>query len=138
MSTRILATSADWQLCAEFEAIWVTDDKGQRWCIGEMYGNPETGLITWDGRYAVVIGCGILVADLERFGELMLSHQSWPIAPIAQILCDLQEQLHFEPLCVQVEQDDQVYRIRVVTDLLGESPGIYELRLPSLQFIRLQ
>ena len=64
-----LAAAAGWSVLAEFETVTAQRPDGARWEIGWMYGNPEAALITWENTYAVVVGCGMIVADLRRFGE---------------------------------------------------------------------
>ena len=78
----VLASHREWKIWADFETITLENPAGQRWEIGDMYGNPQGGLITSDEKYAVVIGCGVMIADLNRFGEVITGSSSWLETPV--------------------------------------------------------
>lgn len=135
-SSFVLASRCDWNVWADFEAVTMENPAGQRWTLGEMYGNPKAGLMTNDENYAVVIGCGVMIADLSRFGEAITDGSSWLETPVVQLFCQAsppgvwpaRHEWHFEA----VYEADVVNEIRLVADLNSVYGGIYQLRLPDL------
>ncbi|GGR95892.1 hypothetical protein [Deinococcus sedimenti] len=124
-----LAAAAGWSVLAEFETVTVQRPDGARWDIGWMYGNPEAALITWENTYAVVVGCGVIVADLRRFGEPVTPGLD---GPDPHLRADPPEPWWFE----NVYQQD-VGRVRLVADVYSEQAGVYDLDLSTRQFTRL-
>lgn len=123
----VLSSKHNWKIWADFEAVTLENPTGQRWKIGEMYGNPQAGLITSDERYAVIIGCGIMIADLSRFGE-RISGSGWPKTPVIHLLCE-PPGTFFEA----VYEPGEPGHLRVVKKIGSEQGGVYELQLPDLR-----
>lgn len=132
----VLAQLGGWKIWADYEALSIENLAGERWKIGEMYGNPQAALITMDEKYAVVVGCGVMVADLCRFGGRITKQTSLEQTPVVHFLCEPDPpavglpsaQWHFEALYETGEIDV----VRLVTDLYSDYGGIYEMRLPDL------
>lgn len=131
----VLASHREWKIWADFETITLENPAGQRWEIGDMYGNPQAGLVTCDEKYAVVIGCGVMIADSNRFGEVITGSSSWLETPVVHSLCQpsppgvwpAPHEWHFETV-----YEADVSKVRLVADLDSDYGGIYEMRLPDL------
>ena len=124
-----LTSAAGWSVLAEFETVIVQSPDGARWEIGWMYGDPEAAVITWGGTYAVVVGCGVIVADLRRFGETITPS---PDSPVIHIRADPSETWWFEAVYQQ-----EAGHVRLVADVYSDQAGVYDLDLSTLRFTTL-
>ncbi|QFP75876.1 hypothetical protein [Deinococcus sp. AJ005] len=132
-TSRKLVESGNYSIWSDFEYIEIRDANGRRWEVGYMYGNPEAALITWDERYAVVVGCGIMVCDLQRFDETVSVGQTWEDSPVVHLLAEPSDFWGFV-LAKQVYQDNAHSEIRLATDLMDKHIGIYTLNTETLVF----
>lgn len=127
----LLAERGGWQVLADSETVTIGNFAGHRWEIGWMYGNPVSALITADENYAVVVGCGVLVADLTCFGEDVGEGQTWAQTPVIHLLASPDEHWFFEG----VYEGQTSGAVQLVADLSGEQAGIYELVLQTLALV---
>ena len=123
---RCLARSKNYSVWADYEAVIIRDVKGTTWAVDEMYGNPQATIITWDERYAVVVGCGIMICDLMRFGEKTGNGKTWKTTSVISLMSDPGDTWWFA-LIEQVFQDEDRIEIRLATDLMDPHIGIYSL-----------
>ncbi|MCD0171555.1 hypothetical protein IHN32_16815 [Deinococcus sp. 14RED07] len=124
-----LTSAAGWSVLADFETVTVQRPDGARWEIGWMYGNPEAGVITWDSTYAVVVGYGVIVADLRRFGEPIAPD---PDSPAIHLQADPSEPWWFEAVYQQ-----EAGHVRLVADVYSDQAGVYDLDLSTRRFTTL-
>ncbi|WP_420596063.1 hypothetical protein [Deinococcus sp.] len=132
-TSRKLVESGNYSVWSDFEDVEIRNADGRLWKAGNMYGNPEAALITWDERYAVVIGCGIMICDLQRFGETVCAGQTWEESPTVHLLAEPSDFWNFV-LVEQVYQNDVHSEIRLVTALMDQYIGIYTLNTETLVF----
>ena len=127
----VLAERGGWQVVADSETVYVLNLSGTRWDIGWLYGNPCGALVTADENYVVVVGCGVLVADLTCFGEEVAPGETWAQTPAVHLLASPGEHWFFEG----VYEGGSPGAVQVVADLGGEHAGVYELVLSTLALV---
>jgi len=64
-----LASSTTYQVRNDYENVYVDAQDGRTWQVGDFYGDPYAALITWDERWAVIVGEGALVIRLDALGD---------------------------------------------------------------------
>lgn len=127
----LLTERGGWQVLADGETVTIGNFAGNRWEVGWMYGNSAGALITADENYAVVVGCGVLVADLTCFGEEVAPGETWAQTPVVHLLASPGEHWFFEG----VYEGPTPGAVQLVADLSGEQAGIYELVLQTLALV---
>ncbi|GGQ95471.1 hypothetical protein [Deinococcus ruber] len=128
-----LAQQGKYSVWGDFEYISIKYIDGRIWQIGSMYGDPQAALITWDERYAVIIGCGVMICDLQRFGERVRDSLTWEKSPVVHLMAD-PENIWWFSAVEQVLQDDVRSELRIATDLKDEHVGIYSLNPATFEF----
>ena len=128
-----LAQRNNFLVYGDQDYVYVKHSDGRIWDVGGMYGNAVAALITWDGRYAVVVGCGIVICDLTRFGENVRNGTTWKTTPVVSLMGDPEDSWWFA-LVEQVLHDGDRIEIRLATDLTDSHVGIYSLNPQSFEF----
>jgi hypothetical protein len=126
----LLAESASYALWADGHTLEICRPDGFCWPLGEMYGTPVAGLITRTERYAVIIGCGVMVCDLHRFGQPFAVGLNWTQAPVVYLKSEADDIWWF----TSIEQDEQTGELQLVTALMGWPVGRYALSPGTLDF----
>ena len=127
----VLTERGGWQVVSDAETVWAVNLCGTRWEIGWMYGHPQGALVTADENYAVVVGCGLLLADLTCFGEEVVPGHTWAETSVVHLLAEPGEHWFFEG----VYEGRTPGAVQVVAELRGEHAGIYELTLSTLSLV---
>ncbi|WP_407539362.1 hypothetical protein Q0M94_14495 [Deinococcus radiomollis] len=134
-----LAQGHDFLVYGDHDYVYIKHSDGRTWDIGGMYGNAVAALITWDERYAVIVGCGIMICDLERFGEKVTEGESWSKTPVAHLMAE--PDILFESGKTwwfndveQVSADEYISEIRLATALTDVHVGIYSLNPQTFEF----
>ena len=130
VSSVLLVESTGYALWADGHTLELCRPDGLCWPLGEMYGQPVAALITRTGRYAVIIGCGVMVCDLHRFGQPFAVGLDWTESPVVYLKSDADDVWWF----TGVYQDEASGEIRLVTSLMGSPVGLYALSPGTLEF----
>ncbi|ULH16351.1 hypothetical protein MF271_07095 [Deinococcus sp. KNUC1210] len=127
------ARRGNYSVWGDFENISIKHIDGRIWQVGSMYGDPQAALVTWNERYAVIVGCGIVICDLQRFGERVRGGRSWEQTPVLHLLSE-PEDIWWFSATEQVLQDDEFIELRLATNLTDDHVGIYSLNPATLDF----
>ena len=78
--TRFLAESINYKVTSEYESVTLhfkSNNLKKSAYIGDFYGDPDCAIISWDEKYLVVAGCGLIIYRLvEPFNEVGVAKNS--------------------------------------------------------------
>ncbi|WP_293911891.1 hypothetical protein [Deinococcus sp.] len=126
----LLAEAGGFAVWADGHSLEICRPDGFAWPLGEMYGTPVAALMTRNGRYAVIIGCGVMVCDLHRFGQPFAVGLNWSEAPVVYLKSDADDVWWF----TGVTQGDQTGDLELIASLMGWPVGRYAFSPGTLAF----
>ena len=128
-----LAESENFLVYGDHDYVFVAKSSTEQWNLGWMYGNAVAALVTWDERYAIVVGCGVMICDLLRFGEKVSEGESWDETPVVHLMADPKDLWWFSAV-EQIARDEESIEVRIATDLTDAHVGIYNLPRIGVDF----
>ena len=144
-----LIKSQNFTVWAEYETVYIDVPGGGQFEVGWMYGDPQKAIISWDERFVVIIGAGVLVVRLEQL-KFLIKSCDFPtekvLNGVVHDVLDTLKDVAAIHLCVGYQEEilwfEMVYEVsdkadqnvvRLVCDVWSEAAGIYELSLNTLQ-----
>lgn len=126
----LLAKSRHYTISHEFETVLLERPGGARLVIGDFYGDPESAIIDWNEKWAIVVGCGLI---LYRLREPFLPYESNKTTEQWWEAHRLPPDVWWIEHVYQVIDDT----VRFVVDPESATAGVYELNVASLSVVRL-
>ncbi len=129
MMERILARSAHYTISHEYEMVLLDCPDRPQVVIGDFYGDPATAIIDFHEKWAMVVGCGIILYRLES-----------PFTPYEYNKKTAQWwEAHRSPadecwIVSVYQKSDNI--VQFVVDPASAMVGVYELDLNSLSIIK--
>ena len=125
----MLTRSKLYTVSHEYETVLLDRPGGARVVIGDFYGDPETAIIDWNEKWAIIVGCGIVLYRLQE-----------PFVPYEYDKTTDQwwEANRAPPNEWWIEHVYQVNdgAVRFVVDPESANAGVYELDVESLSVVR--
>lgn len=148
-----MASSTRYQVIADFELAYVQRGD-QRWKVGWFYGNPVAALITWDERWAVIVGEGVLLVSLAALpglsqdeirldtaqslaGKLATTMKQQPLPCLTRVLTGAPGFIGWEATWFEAVYAVDTHLVRLVADPSSEDGGLYQIDLATFDIVRL-
>jgi hypothetical protein len=128
-SEHMLTRSKLYTVSHDYEIVLLDRPGGARVVIGDFYGDPETAIIDWNEKWAIIVGCGMVLYRLREpfvpYEHQKATDQWW-------------EAYRSPPNVWWIEHVYQVNdgAVRFVVDPESTNAGVYELDVESLSVIR--
>lgn len=126
---KLLARTRHFNVSHEYETVLLDRPEGERLVIGHFYGDPESAIIDWNEKWAIVAGCGIILYHLRD-----------PFVPYEyDKTTDQWWEAHRSP--PEVWSIEQVYQVndatvRFVVESETAHAGVYDLNVDSRSIVR--
>lgn len=147
---RLLTASHAFLVWNDYETVYVEANDKRHWKVGDFYGDPVAALITWDERWAVIVGEGALIVPLDALGDRPLKQvtldtpdalggafeEAAALVP-SVVLYRLFRGLSAKALWIEVVYQLHEDSVRFVADPLDDGAGIYQLQFEPLRVQRL-
>lgn len=148
-----MATSTQYQVTADFELAYVQRGD-QSWNVGWFYGDPVAALITWDERWAVIVGEGVLLVNLAALpdlpqdeirldtaqslaGKLATTMSQQPLPCLTRVLTGAPGFIGWKATWFEAVYAVDTHVVRLVADPWSEDGGLYQIDLATFDIMQL-